>query len=670
TVAETGQIQAVLPSRFNTYKHRPLSPGCIRVMLLLPGLEKDQISIELIEAPLETLKDQYEALSYMWGNPDGYKDYRPIYCGTQTINVTPNLYDALIALRLKFLRRMLWIDQITINQLNDAEKSEQVQMMGRIYANAEKVWVWLSKSIYEDLTCKTKLAEFCDYAQSTIIIKAVKLTGHDLSSGDRNEITKAAENFPNPDVWDNVCTVICCGYMRRVWMIQEIVRAKRASALISKSSFEWDKIMTAGSFLQFGLDSLPSKGFARQLLAMSGDVRKHTRALNQMAVIDRRLKCGGLKGQPKWALLDLVRKTAVMQATDPRDKIFAVAGLLDSGSECIATSIVPNYSKDVTSQDLLRQVIVEGLEQGSMTTLLTISPETSELIPSWMGPQASNFAQENPLIDIALNFDAGRDDANVRQINGEPNILSFKITPIGYITALYDPYPGARSSLKSNENPDLFFSTYSQEEEQFGGHSYAVFIDYYLRCADFYQENAGVEWSACREDFIRTFSMDHNVNRQRITGSERWRTSKPGGETIQGHINKLGELFGESDNPEQQWEENYVEAHTILNRVKDFRFACLTVDNDICNTNHSAPSMSRKSRIINGQRVVMCWLPVLSEVGDIVCVVHGLALPMLIRRKCNSLDRFRFLALCYVHEFMDGEALSSGTFEAQHVLFS
>jgi hypothetical protein len=39
--------------------------------------------------------------------------------------------------------RTLWVDAVCIDQADDEERSEQVQMMSRIYKNASRVLVWL-----------------------------------------------------------------------------------------------------------------------------------------------------------------------------------------------------------------------------------------------------------------------------------------------------------------------------------------------------------------------------------------------------------------------------------------------------------------------------------------------------------------------------------------------
>jgi len=82
----------------------------------------------------------YEALSYVWGEPifsqvahtpDGF------------IPITPSLADALQHLRHPQKPRILWIDPLCINQEDMQERGHQVRSMGRVYASAEGVLVWL-----------------------------------------------------------------------------------------------------------------------------------------------------------------------------------------------------------------------------------------------------------------------------------------------------------------------------------------------------------------------------------------------------------------------------------------------------------------------------------------------------------------------------------------------
>lgn len=82
----------------------------------------------------------YKALSYTWG--DG-KAKSNIYINGKNLTITLSLATALYHLRPRFEPLKIWIDQISINQEDLQEKTEQVQQMDRIYRNTEEGLVWL-----------------------------------------------------------------------------------------------------------------------------------------------------------------------------------------------------------------------------------------------------------------------------------------------------------------------------------------------------------------------------------------------------------------------------------------------------------------------------------------------------------------------------------------------
>ena len=86
----------------------------------------------------------YDALSYRWSEIDPQDTAYIDFDGTQ-FPIGPNLHDALVRSRREAFSRDLWVDQICINQSEDAheEKLQQVNIMGDIYAKAQKVLIWL-----------------------------------------------------------------------------------------------------------------------------------------------------------------------------------------------------------------------------------------------------------------------------------------------------------------------------------------------------------------------------------------------------------------------------------------------------------------------------------------------------------------------------------------------
>ncbi|KAF2023447.1 hypothetical protein EK21DRAFT_94916 [Setomelanomma holmii] len=83
----------------------------------------------------------YVALSYVWGkrSPDDpvlRLDGRPLQIGT-------SLWQALEELTTHVGTMRLWVDQICIDQNNKTDREQQVQLMSRIYAQAQHVIGWL-----------------------------------------------------------------------------------------------------------------------------------------------------------------------------------------------------------------------------------------------------------------------------------------------------------------------------------------------------------------------------------------------------------------------------------------------------------------------------------------------------------------------------------------------
>ncbi|KAH3909683.1 hypothetical protein HBH56_159690 [Parastagonospora nodorum] len=88
-----------------------------------------------------SLYPKYKALSYTWG--DG-KERSNIYVNGKNLDITLSLATALHHLRYNQVKPLnIWIDQICINQQDNAEKTEQVRHMDCIYRNAEEALVWL-----------------------------------------------------------------------------------------------------------------------------------------------------------------------------------------------------------------------------------------------------------------------------------------------------------------------------------------------------------------------------------------------------------------------------------------------------------------------------------------------------------------------------------------------
>jgi hypothetical protein len=130
------------------YRYPPLPSGndSIRLLRLKPDKNNSaDIRCELFNYSLENAcrTHLYEALSYVWGEPDNKLS---IFIQSLRFDITKNLHAALLQLRNHTIERVMWVDAICINRENLEGKAEQIQIMARIYGQANRMIVWLGEA--------------------------------------------------------------------------------------------------------------------------------------------------------------------------------------------------------------------------------------------------------------------------------------------------------------------------------------------------------------------------------------------------------------------------------------------------------------------------------------------------------------------------------------------
>ena len=150
--------------------HPPLLefPDSVRLLRLFPGSPDEAICCVTFSVRLSD-KPQFSALSYTWGPMTPTQE---VQLNGSPFTIRQNLRDCLCTIRSTTEQKLLWCDQLCIDQGNDKEKNHQVQIMGEIYKSAGKVAVWLGyvneemaglatflsrvSKIYEELIWETK----------------------------------------------------------------------------------------------------------------------------------------------------------------------------------------------------------------------------------------------------------------------------------------------------------------------------------------------------------------------------------------------------------------------------------------------------------------------------------------------------------------------------------
>lgn len=122
-----------------TFIHSPLDLSQRSIRLLrIRSSRSSQGHIRCIKWHT-TVERDYTCLSYVWGPSDeGY----PVLLNEKLHLVRKNLFTFLQHAEEKNFG-WLWIDALCIDQANDAERTHQVQRMGALFAQADRVISWL-----------------------------------------------------------------------------------------------------------------------------------------------------------------------------------------------------------------------------------------------------------------------------------------------------------------------------------------------------------------------------------------------------------------------------------------------------------------------------------------------------------------------------------------------
>ncbi|KAE8381526.1 heterokaryon incompatibility protein-domain-containing protein [Aspergillus bertholletiae] len=346
--------------------YRPLkSPLNTRLITLLPNKN--------FAAPIECTVDEaelgsgqeYEALSYVWGDRSSP---RSIVLNGKAIEVTVNLEAAIRHLRPREgLPRIIWIDALCINQSDVAERTEQVARMDNIYRQAGRVIIWLGReSNTSALAFKSLIAakEFMQgreklfYSQYFLNFPfqhepyCPECDGvpHEMPKGlapalshvrGMNEIVQHARDPDSiPQEWKNrliegteaLVNVLDRPWWRRVWVLQEVILAHNVTVQCGAQIIDWAAFQAIlyttirqakrRRAHQFGYSP---EGSLRATLVNESLLSKAT---NTFAFFCLQHKSNFYEQVGTLSMANLLSLTGSFEATDPRDKIFGLLGLL------------------------------------------------------------------------------------------------------------------------------------------------------------------------------------------------------------------------------------------------------------------------------------------------------------------------------------------------------
>ncbi|KAK1687342.1 heterokaryon incompatibility protein-domain-containing protein [Colletotrichum godetiae] len=357
----------------------PLKENEIRLVNLHAGPPSAPITLTTESTPLSSA--EYTALSYVWGDPS---DTISVHVDNHLFHATKNLHSALQHIRL-FLKppqlAPLWIDAISINQADIAERSHQVSHMREIYDSAELVLTWLGSDLGPGVTYLRELGE-----HALTVSRKSKEPPKLLPSHVKDRYTTIRETV----------RVFQSTYWNRVWTVQEYTAPTDLGVFLSGTAWlDRTAFLPATILYTHALywlrDGLRKRGadasFVDATLSrvkkVAHDLKMSYARMAASNVHQIESENGRNSVVHQFNLISLLLRFRDLQATDPRDRIYAPMNLLRHSSR--EEPIIPvDYSLNI--QQLYTSVARRLVEDDDYwpLSILEICRFGSSDLPSWV----------------------------------------------------------------------------------------------------------------------------------------------------------------------------------------------------------------------------------------------------------------------------------------------
>ncbi|KAK0707444.1 heterokaryon incompatibility protein-domain-containing protein [Lasiosphaeris hirsuta] len=282
-------------------------------LLRVHSKKMSTISCELFHASLDH-PPPYVAISYAWGDP---RDTENIIISSVEARVTRSLHGALDALRSCKEDIIVWADAVCINQPSQEERSSQVKKMAYIYKNATSVAIWLGP----------------EEEDSQLAVRFLKLVAEAAGQGCMQTQEEVAALIRDGSQVAALVSLFERPYWKRLWVVQEVLNAARIDVYCGSSTLPWDVYWKANAVFKQHHSFLDCR--------FPGSSNKTQRSFS-----DALAWCGpGSFPDPRWprsGLLRVLRTCRENLASDPRDKVFGLLGVLPD-----ITALTPDYSRTV-----------------------------------------------------------------------------------------------------------------------------------------------------------------------------------------------------------------------------------------------------------------------------------------------------------------------------------
>ncbi|KAH7418491.1 heterokaryon incompatibility protein-domain-containing protein [Cadophora sp. MPI-SDFR-AT-0126] len=618
-----------------TYKHTfVLSQTGFRCLVLKKSTYESSVIECSLFAISITTPPRYEALSYTWGPPPPPSEQQYILCDGKKLPVTENCISALYHLRKKYSNRLLWIDAICIDQTNAEEASQQVQIMGQIYQNAAKVLVWLGPS-----TAERRLA--FRYIALHLQLWSLPRSMLDWS---RSHLWEKIERRGHESVIADFSNI---AWFSRVWTIQEIGLAQQGVCTIhcGNDTENYD-------FANAELLSLTTALNVRSAYPLN-DLLYH----QSTHIFRADLRSRVLTNEPlsRGTIGRLLRYLALYDATNPRDKIYGLYGIL---AKLGFTMPKPDYTLSV--DEVYWKSMVAIVEKEPDLAFLSLASGIDSHIPnapSWV----PDFRKTSSFMCLDGTHCATKESLPVVHIHNRGAELQVSGVIVDRISnhvrqKVWEPPFGTREVCDGRyfglDDPEMFFSTVSTLQAWMtialikDSHARERYNNFYKATLEVATQGHLRLMNCDAKDFADFLDLLH-------WNSDWYKPVTPS--DVQRNLEKAANDPGMRDRFFNPTYNEYVEN-------PEWQTMCaMKVHPKISKILHLVWAVARGNTIFE---TATGWLGVGANTlmeDDVVALISGMRMPVILRSILGAGERkFMVVGTAYVSGMMDGEAWDEG----------
>jgi hypothetical protein len=544
----------------------------------------------------------------------------------------------------------LWVDILCINQNDPIERNEHILRMGSIYQHAKHVIYWLG-----DETHNSNQA----FDHITSIAEAWRKNSEDrwhFSLPDRRP------ELCLPPVWLSILDIMQRPFWRRVWIKQELAMGKLDTPLLcGQKAIAWGELYEAVylatyqsvGYIEHLLFQHTAKSTASSRSPLTTDPLRRIplyqlntlrEKLTQLSEIEQRET---MLAHRMPSILDFSRSS---EATDPRDKVYAIASLL---STPVTKRMRVNYEWPVELvYTSFTKAVIEATQSLDILdySILNSNRSTPTWVPDWRLDKHTRIFSG---IKTRKPYRASGILAAVAQFSEiDPHILSVN----GYQVDVLDGL--ARSTESSSSSSTTNPSSRHQLFQSTG------FTSAY-----------GTSSTAIRDALWRTYTADINRNGDPAPGSferilDLWDNAAT--ETL-----ATDPKSAPSNSSNELMQRRHL-FQKILKNTSELFLAGLPIREYLSSQPSSSPTKAepanRKLTLESAlervyttsldrrlattrDRGYLCMVPDVSLPGDVVCVLYGCSLPVVLRQDPATATKWDVVGTCYCHGISQGEAV-------------